>query len=50
MLEINPNCGVFYAPDEPGSADYILLNDSAGHRGFVEQIIRAALARNPAGK
>jgi D-alanine-D-alanine ligase len=27
MLEINPNCGIFYAPDEPGSADFSLIND-----------------------
>ncbi len=46
LLEINPNCGVFFAPHEPGSADYALLQDVAGHRGFVEQILRAALARH----
>ncbi len=45
MLEINPNCAVFYPPEDPGSADFILLNDPAGHIGFVDQIIRAALAR-----
>ena len=27
MLEINPNCGIFYPPHEPGSADFSLLND-----------------------
>jgi D-alanine-D-alanine ligase len=46
MLEINPNCGVFYPPTDPGSADLILLNDPAGHIGFTEQIVRAALARH----
>lgn len=46
MLEINPNCAVFYPPEDPGSADFILLNDPAGHRGFVDQIIRAARARH----
>lgn len=45
MLEINPNCGVFYAASDPGTADLILQHDPAGHRGFVEQILRAALAR-----
>lgn len=45
LLEINPNCGVFYPPDTPGSADAILLHDPAGHVGFAEQIVRAALAR-----
>ncbi len=45
LLEINPNCGVFYPPDAPGSADAILMNDPAGHRGFVRQIVQAAIAR-----
>ena len=45
MLEINPNCGVFYPPDDPGTADLILANDRHGHRGFAEQVVRAALAR-----
>ncbi|MDX1546426.1 MAG: SET domain-containing protein-lysine N-methyltransferase [Rhodothermales bacterium] len=46
MLEINPNCGLFYAPEDAGSADFILLNDPDGHRGFVDLILRAALARH----
>lgn len=45
MLEINPNCGIFYGVDEPGSADFVLLNDPEGHSGFIERIFRAALAR-----
>lgn len=45
MLEINPNCGVFYGPDDPGSADFILQYDPAGHKGFVETIVRAAFNR-----
>ncbi len=45
LLEINPNCGIFYPPDTPGSADAILLHDPAGHVGFTRQILRAALAR-----
>lgn len=45
MLEINPNCGVFYPEESPGSADFILLNDPAGHKGFVERIIKVALRR-----
>lgn len=43
MLEINPNCGVFYAPEDPGSADVILLADRAGHRGFLELILQSAV-------
>lgn len=45
MLEINPNCGVFYPPADPGSADVILQSDPAGHRGFVDAILRSALRR-----
>jgi D-alanine-D-alanine ligase-like ATP-grasp enzyme len=46
MLEINPNCELFYPPGDEGSADFILLNDPAGHQGFVDTIIRTALKRN----
>ncbi len=46
MLEINPNCGVYYPPTDPGSADLILANDPAGHPGFTRQVVEAALARH----
>ena len=46
MLEINPNCGIFYAPEEPGSADFSLLNDKAyNHHKFMKLIIRAGQKR-----
>jgi D-alanine-D-alanine ligase len=45
VLEINANCGILYAPEEPGSADLVLMNDSEGQKGFIERIFRAALAR-----
>ncbi len=45
MLEINPNCGIFYPPTEPGSADFSLLNDPTGHQGFMDLIIRSSLKR-----
>jgi D-alanine-D-alanine ligase len=45
MLEINPNCGIFYPPTDPGSADFSLLNDPVGHQGFMELIIDAAFKR-----
>ena len=45
LLEINPNCGVYYPPDDAGSADLCLMHDPAGHRGFTEQLVAAALAR-----
>ena len=46
MLEVNPNCGLYYPLDAPGSADLILLNDPAGHRGFTQLVVDAALARH----
>jgi D-alanine-D-alanine ligase len=45
LLEINPNCGVFYPPHEPGSADFVLLNDPLGHAGFLDLIVRSAIKR-----
>ncbi len=46
MLEINPNCGIFYAPHEPGSADFSLLNDPhINHEKFMSLIIRNAHKR-----
>ena len=46
MLEINPNCGVYYLPEDAGSADLCLAHDPEGHVGFTRQLIRAALARH----
>ena len=46
MLEINPNCGVFYPASDPGSADMSLLHDPAGHQGFTDLLLEAALARH----
>ncbi len=46
MLEINPNCGIFYSPAEPGSADFSLLNDPVySHPKFLKLIIRSAKKR-----
>lgn len=45
MLEINPNCGVYYPLKDAGSADLCLANDPEGHVGFTRQLIRAALQR-----
>jgi hypothetical protein len=30
MLEINPNCSVFYKDEDGGTADIILMNDECG--------------------
>ena len=46
MLEINPNCGIFYAPHEPGSADFSLLSDpTIDHDKYMNLIIRNAQKR-----
>ena len=46
MLEINPNCGIFYAPTEPGSADFCLIHDPVwNHHKFLKLIIRSAQKR-----
>ncbi|MEO8302958.1 MAG: D-alanine--D-alanine ligase [Betaproteobacteria bacterium] len=47
MLEINPNCGVYYLPKDAGSADLCLAQDPQGHAGFTRQLIRAAVNRKP---
>jgi len=45
MLEINPNCGIFYPLSEPGSADFSLLNDPINHPKFLRLIVRSAQKR-----
>ena len=51
MLEINPNCGVFYPIEEYGSADFILVNDLGtpehvgGHAGFLDHMFQLAFRR-----
>jgi D-alanine-D-alanine ligase len=45
FLEINFTCSVFYEQGYEGSADYILQNDAAGQKGFLERIIAEGLAR-----
>lgn len=46
LLDVNPNCGLFYPPGEEGSADRILLASPGGHRAFLDLILRSALRRN----
>ena len=50
MLEINPNCSVFYPPDEPGGADAVLLSFPGGHEDFIDTILNDALARRRASR
>ena len=46
MLEINPNCGVYYPKTDPGSADLCLAHDPDEHEGFTRQLVKAALTRH----
>lgn len=46
MLEMNPNCGIYFEEKDYGSADLCLSFDPAGHVGFTEQLVAAAFARN----
>ncbi len=39
MLEINPNCGVYYVPEDAGSADLCLAHDPEGHVGFTRRLV-----------
>ncbi|CAI6006197.1 unnamed protein product [Closterium sp. NIES-65] len=46
FLEMNPNCGIFYPPDQQGSADFILSLDPCNdHRSFLRRILLAAVQR-----
>jgi len=44
-LEINPNGGILYRPEEYGPADYMILYDKDGYFGFFDRIFRSAIAR-----
>jgi len=46
MLEINPNCGVFYRPEDAGSADLCLLHEPNGHVEFTRRVVDAAFRRH----
>lgn len=43
ILEINPNGGIMFKPEEYGPADYMILYDQDGYKGFFDRIFRAAL-------
>jgi len=45
LLEINPNCSVFYPDGYYGGADLILDNDPVGHRGFLQHLLARAIRR-----
>jgi len=43
ILEINPNGAIMLKPEEYGPADYMILYDEDGYRGFFDRIFRCAL-------
>ena len=49
MIEINPNCGILFKPEDLGPSDVMMEYDLNGHAGFLDRIFRAAIIRNRAG-
>jgi len=45
ILEINPNPGIMFLPEEYGPADYVILYDGEGYQGFFDRLFRVALLR-----
>lgn len=45
ILEINPNPAIMLAPEEYGPADYMILYDKDGYKGFFDRIIETAFVR-----
>ena len=45
ILEINPNPAIMLQPKEYGPADYMILYDKDGYKGFFERIFSAAFHR-----
>lgn len=45
LLDCNASPGIFYAPGQFGSADFILAQQPEGHRRFLSHIIACALHR-----
>ncbi|HET9908345.1 MAG TPA: hypothetical protein VFQ23_16980 [Anaerolineales bacterium] len=48
LIEINPNCGILFKPEDLGPADVMMEYDPDGHAGFLDRIFRAAILRNQA--
>ena len=46
ILEINSNPAIMLRPDEYGPADYMILYDKDGYKGFFDRIFRSALIRH----
>src|SRR5258706_4105117 len=45
ILEINPNGGIMFKPEEYGPADSMILYDKDGYKGFFDRIFKAAFVR-----
>jgi len=45
ILEINPNGGIMFKPEEYGPADYMILYDSGGYKVFFDRMFEVALIR-----
>ncbi|MBK9926770.1 MAG: hypothetical protein IPP66_15970 [Anaerolineales bacterium] len=45
ILEINSNPAIMLKPEEYGPADYMILYDKDGYKGFFDRIFRSALIR-----
>jgi len=45
MLEINPNNGILYKPEDLDPADIMMEYDPSGHDGFLDRIFRSAFIR-----
>ena len=46
LLDVNPNCAVYYPLDQSsGSADLILTQSPGGHQAFTDLLLRSALKR-----
>lgn len=45
ILEINPNPAIMLQPKEYGPADYMILYDKDGYKGFFDRIFEAAFVR-----
>lgn len=45
ILEINPNPAIMLKPEEFGPADFMILYDDEGYKGFFDRIFKTALIR-----
>jgi D-alanine-D-alanine ligase len=46
IIEINPNGGIMFKPEEYGPADYMILYDPGGYQVFFERMFNVALVRH----